>query len=268
MFEYLPVSFSAAMFFILGAILGSFFNVCIWRIPRKESIVKPPSHCPSCDNLIKWYDNIPIISYIFLAGKCRKCREKISIRYPAVEFLTGILFSLSFLIYGYQMYILFVFVFISFMIIMSFIDIDHYLLPDRFTLTLIPLGILSILVRKDFNLQDSLLGILVGGGIIFLFSAGYYLFKKKIGMGGGDIKLMAGVGAFVGPKLALFTILLATILALIAAVPFLVTKKKGLDAMLPFGPFLALAGILCLFWGDIIFDWWMRHPIIQINSVH
>lgn len=267
MFEYLPVSFSAAMFFILGAILGSFFNVCIWRIPRKESIVKPPSHCPSCDNLIKWYDNIPIISYIFLAGKCRKCREKISIRYPAVEFLTGILFSLSFLIYGYQMYILFVFVFISFMIIMSFIDIDHYLLPDRFTLTLIPLGILSILVRKDFNLQDSLLGILVGGGIIFLFSAGYYLFKKKIGMGGGDIKLMAGVGAFVGPKLALFTILLATILALIAAVPFLVTKKKGLDAMLPFGPFLALAGILCLFWGDIIFDWWMRHPIIQINSV-
>jgi leader peptidase (prepilin peptidase)/N-methyltransferase len=149
---------------------------------------------------------------------------------------------------------------------MSFIDIDHFLLPDRFTLSLIPVGVLTVLFRKDFHLQDSLLGIIAGGGIIFIFSAGYYLLRKKIGMGGGDIKIMAGVGAFVGPKLALLTILLGTIFALIAAIPFLATKKKSLDAMLPFGPFLALAGIICLFWGDIIFEWWLKHPLIQINT--
>lgn len=153
------------------------------------------------------------------------------------------------------------------MIIMSFIDIDHFLLPDRFTLTMIPLGIITIFFRDNFSLMDSLLGIVTGGGIILIFSAGYYLFRRKIGMGGGDIKLMAGVGAFIGAKLVLLAILMGTIIALIAAIPYLITKKKGLEAMLPFGPFLALAAIICLFWGDIIFDWWLKHPIIRIESM-
>jgi leader peptidase (prepilin peptidase)/N-methyltransferase len=264
--EYLPEYFVASTFFVLGLVLGSFFNVCIWRIPRKESIVKPPSHCPSCDTLIKWYDNIPVISFFILMGKCRKCGRKISIRYPLVEILTAILFCLCYLQFGLHIFTLFFLIFISFLIIMSFIDIDHYILPDRFTLTLIPLGILTIFFRKDFFLKDSLLGIAAGGGLILLFSAGYYLFRKKIGMGGGDIKLMAGAGAYLGPKLALLTILIGTILALIIAIPYLITKKKGMDEMLPFGPFLALAAIICLFWGDIIFDWWMRHPLFEIGS--
>lgn len=267
MFEYLPTYFSASAFFVLGMIFGSFFNVCIWRIPRKESIVKPPSHCPSCHSLIKWYDNIPLVSYLILRAKCRKCGEKISIRYPIVELLTGLLFCSSFLIFGYQYYIFFVLIYVSFMIIMSFIDIDHFLLPDRFTLTMIPLGIITIFFRDNFSLMDSLLGIVTGGGIILIFSAGYYLFRRKIGMGGGDIKLMAGVGAFIGAKLVLLAILMGTIIALIAAIPYLITKKKGLEAMLPFGPFLALAAIICLFWGDIIFDWWLKHPIIRIESM-
>lgn len=266
MIEYLPQYFVASAFFVIGLILGSFFNVCIWRIPRKESIVKPPSHCPSCDNLIKWYDNIPVISFVFLRGKCRKCGHKISIRYPIVELLTGILFCLCFLQFGLHLFTLYALVLVSFLIIMSFIDIDHYILPDRFTLTLIPLGVSTVLFRKDFSITDSLLGIAAGGGLILLFSAGYYLFRKKIGMGGGDVKLMAGVGAILGAKLAFLTILLGTILALIVAIPYLISKKKRMDEMLPFGPFLALAAIICLFWGEIIFDWWMRHPIFEIGG--
>jgi len=264
--EYLPEYFAASTFFIFGLILGSFFNVCIWRIPRKESIVKPPSHCPSCNIVIKWYDNIPVFSFLILKGRCRKCGLKISVRYPIVELLSGFLFCLCFLQFGLHLFTLFALIFISFLIIMSFIDIDHYILPDRFTLALIPLGVLTIFFRNNFFLEDSLMGIAAGGGLIFLFSAGYYILRKKIGMGGGDIKLMAGVGAYLGPKLALLTILIGTILALIIAIPYLITKKKRMDEMLPFGPFLALAAIICLFWGDIIFDWWMRHPLFEINS--
>jgi len=148
---------------------------------------------------------------------------------------------------------------------MSFIDLDTFTLPDRFTLTLIPLGIIASFFREDFGITDSLFGILAGGGTIFLFSAGYYLLKGKVGMGGGDIKLMAGVGAYLGFELALMTIMIGTITGTIAALPYLYIKKKGMDEMLPFGPFLAIGAIICLFWGEEIFTWWISHPIIDLR---
>lgn len=265
MFALVPDIFWLVTFFIFGLILGSFFNVCIWRIPREESIVKPGSHCTRCNAEIKWYDNIPVLSYIILRGKCRKCGEPFSVRYAAIELLTGILYALTYHYFGFQIFTIFVLIYISFMIIMSFIDIDHFILPDRFTLTLIPLGILASFFRIDFSWTDSLIGILTGGGLIFLFSGLYYLLKKTPGMGGGDIKLMAGVGAYLGFSNTLLTLLIGTLSGTVIALPYVFLKKKKMDSMLPFGPFLALAAIICLFWGDVILDWWLQHPIIDLT---
>ncbi len=265
MFEHIPPLYWEIVFFIVGLMFGSFFNVCILRIPAKESIVKPASHCTACGYELKWYDNIPILSYLILRGKCRQCGKKFSIRYMCVEILTGFLFLLVYLHFGFSWFTPFALVFISFIIIMSFIDLDTFILPDRFTLPLIPLGVLSFLVRPDFSLVDSLLGILAGGGLIFLFSAGYYLLKGTPGMGGGDIKLMAGVGAYLGIELALMTIMIGTITGTIAAIPLLISKKKNMDTMLPFGPFLALGAVICLFWGEEIFRFWMEHPLIDLR---
>jgi leader peptidase (prepilin peptidase)/N-methyltransferase len=266
MYQHVPYEFWLVTSFFLGLIFGSFFNVCILRIPNHKSIVMPPSHCPNCNYELKWYDNIPILSYIILRGKCRNCKSAISPRYAIIEFLTGVLFAFTFYRFGFNVYTIFALIFISFMIIMSFIDLDHFILPDRFTLTLIPLGILSSFFKSDFNWIDSITGLLVGGGFILIFSATYYLVRKRSGMGGGDMKLMAGVGAYLGFKLALLTLMIGTIAGTMVAIPYLLIKKKKMDSMLPFGPFLALAAVICLFWGEEIFNWWLRHPIIDFRA--
>ena len=265
MFLLIPPEFWAVCFFILGLILGSFFNVCIWRIPRDQSIVKPPSHCPACNRDIKWYDNIPLVSYIILRGKCRACGERISIRYPAIELASGILIAYTYWHFGFSPFLPFALIYISFMIIMFVIDLEHFILPDRFTLTLIPIGFISSFFREDFSWKDSLLGMLAGGGLIALFSIFYYLYKRKVGMGGGDIKLMAAVGAYLGAKLALLSIVIGSVGGVLVMLPIMAIRKKKMDTMLPFGPFLTIAAVICLFWGEEIFTWWMEHPIIDLS---
>jgi len=255
--------------FIFGAIVGSFLNVCIHRMPNGESVVWPSSHCPKCKKRIPAYDNIPFISYILLGGRCRFCKERISLRYPLVEFLTAGLFLLFYMRFGLSFDFLLYIVLVCLLITASFIDIAHRIIPDEVSLGGIVLGILLSVVRSvHINpffwqgrfLLDSFLGVIVGGAIIyfsgFIFDLIYFKLLKKPpiqgeteSMGGGDVKLLAMIGAFLGWKLALITFFIAPFFGLSVGVINLILKK---DHTIPYGPFLSLAAILALFFGESI----------------
>ena len=168
-----------AISFIFGAIVGSFLNVCIFRIPAGKSIAFPPSHCPKCQAPIMWYDNIPVISYLVLMGKCRKCREPISARYPMVEFITALLSLAAFIKLGPSPAYFIYFAFITALIVITFIDLDHQIIPDIISLPGIPIGFIASFALPDITYKESLIGILAGGGILFLVAAGYELLAKK-----------------------------------------------------------------------------------------
>ncbi|WP_297889933.1 A24 family peptidase [Sulfurihydrogenibium sp.] len=249
--------------FFLGLSIGSFLNVIIYRMPREMSIVYPPSTCPECKNRIKWYDNIPVISYIFLKGKCRFCKTPISVRYPTVEFITGVSALVSYLKFGFTVDFIFAFYFLASMIALSFIDWDFKIIPDEINY----LGLLSGLIYagiksfqlKDFNpLINSFLGAVVGAGFLFLIFYFYLKVRKIEGLGLGDVKLLAFVGSYVGWFGALFTIFFGSVLGLVASLYFM-KKEKADDFMkleIPFGPFLALAGVIYLFFGEKIYNFY------------
>lgn len=236
---------------IFGLVVGSFLNVCIYRIPRKISIIKPFSFCPSCGNTIKPWHNIPLISYILLRGRCAYCGERISLRYPLVEALNGFLYLLAYLYFGCTLILPFILLFISALIIISFIDLDFQIIPDVISIPLIFTGlILSMLPHNSgavTDIKESLMGIAVGGGSLLLVSI-----ISRGGMGGGDVKLIAAVGAFIGWKSALLTIFIGSLIASIVGIVIL--KKTG-NRKIPFGPFLSLGALICLFWAERILSW-------------
>ncbi|GAQ94942.1 leader peptidase [Thermodesulfovibrio aggregans] len=241
------------LIFILGLVIGSFLNVCIYRIPRKLSIIKPSSFCPSCGNSIKWWHNIPVLSFVILKGKCAYCGAKISLRYPVVEILNGIFYVLAYLNFGLTISLPFVLIFISALIVISFIDFDFQIIPDEISIPLIFLGIiLSLLPHNSINLaydiKDSLIGIVIGGGSLLIVSL-----ITRGGMGGGDIKLNAAVGAFLGWKAALLTIFIGSLAGSIVGIVIL--KKTG-NRKIPFGPFLSLGACVCLFFGESLLNWY------------
>ncbi len=246
-----------AWMFIIGCCLGSFYNVVIHRLPKGESLVRPPSHCPGCDRPIAPYDNIPVVSYLLLRGKCRHCRVHISPRYPLVEALTGLVAMLLFRRYGFHPQLLVEFVFASILIIITFIDLDTYTIPDVFSLTGIGLGFLGSFLTARLSWTDSLLGVLLGGGLFWAIAAGYAWVRRREGLGGGDIKLLAMIGAFVGWSGVVFTILAASISGLAVGLVVMARSRQGLTAMIPFGPFLALGAISYIFWGQSFFQWYM-----------
>ena len=246
-----------AWMFIIGCCLGSFLNVVIHRLPKGESLVRPPSHCPGCDRPIAPYDNIPVVSYLLLRGKCRHCRVHISPRYPLVEALTGLVAMLLFRRYGFHPQLLVEFVFASILIIITFIDLDTYTIPDVFSLTGIGLGFLGSFLTARLSWTDSLLGVLLGGGLFWAIAAGYAWVRRREGLGGGDIKLLAMIGAFVGWSGVVFTILAASISGLAVGLVVMARSRQGLTAMIPFGPFLALGAISYIFWGQSFFQWYM-----------
>ena len=247
--------FIAIIIFAIGLVIGSFSNVCIYRLPRNESIIFPGSHCPHCNQQIKWYDNIPLISYIILQGKCRYCDKKIPRQYPLVEFLNGALYLFLFYFYGLQLHTVVYMVFCSALIIITFIDLKEKIIPDVISLPFIVLGFLLSFVLKNISPLNSLLGILVGGGSLYLIAiAGTYIFKKEA-MGGGDIKLAAMVGAFLGWQLTLLSLFLGFLLGSIIGVIVLI-KTKGKTSDVPFGPFIALGALIALFFGQNIFNWY------------
>lgn len=245
------------IFFVFGIIFGSFFNVCIYRIPNKQSISNPPSHCYNCNTRLKPLDLVPVLSWTFLGGKCRYCKQKISPRYALVELLTGILFVLVYKVYGLNTITLYYLLLVSLLVIITFIDIDHYIIPDR----LIIFGAVGVLtfntLGQGVGLKESLLGGLIcGGGALALIYIIELLVKKEV-MGGGDIKLFVMVGLFLGVKYGLLTVLLSVYVGSIYGVYTIIyskIKNKEYNSMIPYGPFISIGALITVLCGTSIID--------------
>lgn len=247
----------ALFVFLFGLCVGSFLNVCIYRMGREESVVRPRSHCPHCRKNIAWYDNIPLVSFIALGGRCRLCGKKISFRYFFIEVLTGIIFLAIYQRFYVTYYTLAYLIFICGLIVATFVDFDFRIIPDEISVGGIAVGlILSFLFpglhcapTHVLGLWQSFLGVLVGGGVLWILGCvGDFIFKKE-SMGGGDIKLLAMVGAFLGWKIALLTLPLAS---LFGAVVGVIIKIRTKESLIAFGPYLALAAFINIFWADKI----------------
>jgi leader peptidase (prepilin peptidase)/N-methyltransferase len=243
---------------IFGAMVGSFFNVCILRLPKGESVITPGSHCPHCNNPIKFYDNIPLISYFLLGGKCRYCKQSISIQYPLVEGITAIGSLLLFLKYGPSLSYLIYFFFVGGLIVITVIDLYHQIIPDIISIPGIGVGLLGSFITPHINFISSLMGILLGGGSLFLVAILYQWLFKREGMGGGDVKLLAMIGAFLGWKAVILTILLSSLIGSITGIIIMVLKGKNFKYAIPFGPFLSFGAVITLFYQNEIISWYLQ----------
>ena len=244
---------------VIGLVWGSFLNVVIYRLPRGQSLVTPPSTCPSCGRRIKWYDNIPVLSYLFLGGKCRFCRNKISIIYPVVESLTALLFLLVYF-HNLRFFDLQFFtdcLFVSSLVVIGFIDYYHQIIPGYITLPLLALALIYAPFRYDLSFKQALIGALAGGGFLLLVYAVYYLWRKKEGLGLGDVMMMLMVGAYLGLPLTILTLLFASVGGAIVGLLLMRFKKKTLQFALPFGSFIALAAVVALLWGQPLISWYL-----------
>ena len=274
----------ASFSFALGCCVASFLNVCIWRLPRDESVVRPGSHCPNCNAPIRWYQNIPIVSWLALRGRCANCRKPISARYVVVELLGGVLFLLVYMQWAVPFFlggppplglvprvVLWTmpvgWLVVSGLILGSFIDLDHFYLPDRVTIGGMVLGVpLSFLVPELQGEQTGLAALCwsAGGlafGFFFLWGIGWVFTKlfKKDAMGFGDVKLLGAVGAFFGPWAVLFTIVVSSFVGSLIGIALIMRGKAKLGGYtaVPFGPFLAMGALAWMFWGPAIISWYM-----------
>jgi leader peptidase (prepilin peptidase)/N-methyltransferase len=254
MTPYLTLSLFAL---VTGMIVGSFLNVCICRMPKGESVVFPPSHCPQCDYRIRWYDNIPLVSYLVLRGKCRGCGMHISIQYPLVELLNGLLTLALFLRFGPTLPFLVLFLFCSALVVITFIDLEHQIIPDEISLPGIVIGFICSFFLPYISWLNSLLGILLGGGSLLLVAYGYQWLTGKEGMGGGDIKLLAMMGAFLGWKSILFIIFASSLVGSVIGITIMLVQKKDSKLAIPFGPYLAFGAVLYIFFGGQIIHWYL-----------
>jgi leader peptidase (prepilin peptidase)/N-methyltransferase len=250
--------------FFFGAVVGSFLNVCIYRLPRSESVVFPASHCPSCGSGIRPHDNIPIASYIFLRGRCRSCGIRISPQYPVVELVNALLTMFLFIKFGFSLTFLFLFIFCSALVVITFVDLEHRIIPDVISLPGIVVGfaasffIADLYTGRNLGWLNSLIGILVGGGSLFIVAFAYQLLTKKEGMGGGDIKLLAMMGAFLGWVAVPFIIFASSLVGSVVGITVMLAQKKDTKLAIPFGPFLAFGAILYVFYGKQLIYWYLH----------
>lgn len=242
--------------FLFGSIIGSFLNVCIYRIPRNVSIVFPPSSCTYCKTPIPFYFNIPIISYFILKGRCKFCDAPISLRYPFIEAFTGFFAVVCYL--NWPPLIAFLhFIFISSLIVITFIDLDFQIIPDIISIPgTILSAIVSVFIFKS-SILNTIIAILLGGGLFYLIGKGYEMIKKREGLGGGDVKLMAMFGAYLGIKAVLFITFFGSLLGSIIGVFLMIFQKKESTYAIPFGPFLCFGAIIYLFFGNKIISWYL-----------
>ncbi len=257
----------AAVVFIFGAIIGSFLNVCIARIPRRQSIILPASHCPLCKKRLRFYDNIPLISYILLRGRCRFCGAAISPRYPVVELLMAVLTVGLFYWFGLSLAFFIYLVFVAALIVIAFIDFDFRIVPDVISLPGIGLGLAAAIVNRQFSLGvsssalpsplSSVFGLLLGGGILWAVAWVYQLLTGKEGMGGGDIKLLAMIGVFLGWASVLLTLFLASLSGAVVGLSLMFAKGVDSKYALPFAPFLCLGALLALFFGGDLISFYL-----------
>jgi len=243
--------------FLLGLFIGSFLNVCIHRIPKGESVVYPPSHCPNCGRNIKPYDNVPLLSYLILKGRCRYCKEKISIRYPIVELLTGILTASVFCKFGLSFDSFYYLLLTYYLITVSFIDIETMEIPVKLSYFILILGITLSLFSSHQSFKDAVLGASFGSGIILFIIETYYVITNKEGMGYGDANIMAVVGAFLGWQNVLTTLFVASFVGALLGVFLMVFKGKDREFPIPFGPFLAVGALFSLFFGKAAVEWYL-----------
>jgi len=238
---------------VFGLIIGSFLNVLIYRLPHGESIISPPSHCPDCDHQLGFLELIPVISYFILRGRCRFCGSKISVRYPLVEFLTGVIFLINYLLLFNPIIIISGLFLSSLLIALTLIDLDHQILPDKLTLSGLGAGLILSFFRPDFSFLSAFLGLVLAGGLLLIIAI-----ISRGGMGGGDIKMMMMVGTFVGPVLAVIAIFLGAAIGLIVSLPGIITGKLQSKSKLPFGPYLALSSLIIWFWGEQLLQWYLN----------
>ena len=253
------IFFYSFLIFSLGACLGSFANVCIYRLPKNKQIVSGRSFCPKCKKKINWYDNLPLISFIFLNGKCRNCNKVIPVRYLIVELITGISFLLIYLNFKNLNTIIFLSILILILIIIFFIDLENFIIPDTLNFSIMGLALFKNFL-PNFNtsliheINQSIIGGMVGYISIWLIIYLYKIFKKIDGMGLGDAKLMAGIGFLFGWQSIPFVLFVSSILGLIFVVPSLIKKQKNMRTEIPFGPFIILACLIYFAYGSLIYD--------------
>jgi len=242
---------------LVGLAIGSFLNVCIYRLPRSLSLISPSSMCPSCQTPIPFYDNVPVLSYLWLRGRCRFCGAGFSLRYPVVELISGLFAVAVFDRYGFSWESLFLYGLIGALLVITFIDIDYQIIPDVISLPGIVIGFLASFLLDYITYKESLIGIILGGGLLLSVAWGYYLLTKKEGMGGGDIKLLAMLGAFLGWKGVMFTILAASAIGTLAGIAVAIRTGGGRKLAIPFGPFISLGAILYVFFGTQMIEWYV-----------
>ncbi len=252
----LPFFFYLTVFFIFGALFGSFGNVVILRLPLEQNIAFPASHCMSCHAPVRWFDNIPIFSWLILRGKCRHCGQKFSIRYMLVEFLMAILFAACFYRFGLSWTLVEMLIFTFGLVVCTFIDFDHMILPDEFTLGGLAIGLVGALVSPEREFLPALGGAFMGGGFFLLMAYVYFIMTKNEGLGGGDIKLAAWIGAVLGWKAIPFVIMSAAIIGSVFGIAITLLQKKDFKTAIPFGPYLALGAFLYMFGAKPLSDWY------------
>lgn len=241
---------------LLGLCVGSFLNVCIHRLPQGQSVVSPGSRCPHCGYELRWFDNIPVVSYAMLRGRCRRCGAAISVRYPIIELITMAVFVAHYFVFGADIVLVPRLLFASALIALFAIDLEHHLLPNAITLPGIVVGLAFSLLLPP-GIQSALIGVLVGGGVLWLIGEAYFRIAGQEGMGGGDVKMLAMIGAFLGWKLVLVTLVFSSIAGSLIGGLVLATRRGGLKYALPYGTFLAIGGLVASLFGEQIVAWYV-----------
>ena len=239
----------------IGLCIGSFLNVVIYRVPIGQSIATPPSRCRKCGYQLQWYDNIPVLSWLFLRGRCRKCGVGVSMQYPIVELVTGALFVLVIWMTPPGPLLATRLILVCILIALFGIDLEHQILPNVITLPGIAIGVLLSLIAPP-GWKDALVGVLLGGGVLYAIAGAYYLWRREEGMGMGDVKMLAMIGAFLGWKAVLVTLVLSSFAGAIIGVALMAAQRGTMKFALPFGTFLAIGAIVSMFVGEPLVAWY------------
>lgn len=253
----MPVDPLAIALGVVGLMVGSFLNVCIYRIPHRRSVVHPRSRCGACERPLEWYENIPVVSYVALRGRCRTCGTRISLQYPIVELLTAAVFVIQYEVIGLTPLLAVRIVFGCVLIVLFAIDLEHQLLPNVITLPALALGLAASVVLPP-GVLDALIGAVVGGGVLYLIAEVYFRLRHEEGMGMGDVKMLAMIGAFLGWKLTILTLILASLGGSFAGVLLLISQRGNLKAAIPFGTFLAAGALVASLYGDPLVAWYLN----------
>ncbi|MEO8521118.1 MAG: prepilin peptidase [Acidobacteriota bacterium] len=241
---------------LLGLSVGSFLNVCVHRLPRGESLVRPASRCPHCGYVLRWYDNIPVLSYTLLRGRCRQCRGGIAFRYPALELATLAVFLVHGAVFGWSGLLVVRLLFACALVVLFAIDLEHHLLPDVITLPGIVAGLAASLAFPP-GIVSAVIGVLAGGGVLWLIGEAYFRYSGQEGMGGGDVKMLAMIGAFLGWKLVLVTLVLSSVAGSVIGLMVIALKRGGMKYALPYGTFLALGALAASLVGERLVNWYV-----------